>query len=136
VADLLVTRTLPPIDAMRTELRGLFPPQEAAFLAELYGMDPAADAARIKVPTMIVVPSDPAPYDPQRLAAAIPGAQVVNAVGSGTTLLIAGPKPEDRSDPQSPAHEHGMGPPVAGAKRDTGALDRISQFLVSATRPA
>ena len=136
VANLLATKTLPPIDAMRTELRGLFPPQEAAFLAELYGMDPAAEAAKVKVPAMIVVPADPAPYDPQRLAAVMPGSQVVHSGGSGPTLLIAGPRPEDRSDPQSPAHEHGMGPPVAATKRDTATLDRMSQFLTSAARPA
>jgi pimeloyl-ACP methyl ester carboxylesterase len=136
VAGLLATRTLPPIDDMRTELRGLFPPQEAEFLAELYGMDPAAEAAKVKAPALIVVPAEPAPYDPQRLSAAMPGSQVVDSVGFGSTLLIAGPRPEDRSDPQSPAHEHGMGPPVAATKRDTAALDRMAQFLTSPPRPA
>lgn len=135
VANLLATKTLPPIDAMRTELRDLFPPQEAAFLAELYGIEPAAEAAKVKVPAMIVAPADPAPYDPQRLAAAMPGSQVVGSVGSGATLVVEGQRPEDRSDPQSPAHESGMGAPVAATKRDTAALDRMSQFLTSA-RPA
>ncbi|HEX2046967.1 MAG TPA: alpha/beta fold hydrolase [Acidimicrobiales bacterium] len=136
VADLLATRALPPIDAMRSELRGMFPREEAAFLAELYGMDPAAEAAKVRVPALIVVPADPAPYDPQRLSAVMPGSQIVTSVGSGSTLLIAGPRPEDRSDPQSPAHEHGMGPPVAATKRDTAALDRMAQFLTSPPRPA
>ncbi|HEX2043949.1 MAG TPA: alpha/beta fold hydrolase, partial [Acidimicrobiales bacterium] len=136
VAGLLATRTLPPIDAMRTELRGLFPPQEAEFLAELYGMDPAAEAAKVKVPAMIVVPADPAPYDPQRLAAALPGSQVVNSVGSGPTLVISGETPEDESDPAGASHVHGAGPPVAATQRDRAALDRMSQFLAAAARPA
>ena len=130
VADLLATRTLPPIDAMRTELRPLFPPEEAAFLAELYGLDPAAEAAKVKAPAMIVVPADAAPYDPQRLAAAMPGAQVVTSAG-GATLAISGQTPEDLSDPTNPRHDHGAAPPIAATKRDTGALDRITRFLTS-----
>ena len=136
VADLIATRALPPIEAMRTELRGLFPPQEAAFLAELYGLDPAVEAAKVKARAMIVVPADPAPYDPQRLAAVMPGAQVLASAGSGATLVISGETPEDLSDPVSPAHEHGMGAPVAATKRDAAALDRVAQFLtVSPSQP-
>jgi pimeloyl-ACP methyl ester carboxylesterase len=129
VAGLLATGTVPPFEELRTELRPLFPAQEAAFLAELYRLDPAAEAARVRVPTMIVVPADPAPYDPQRLAAAIPGSQVVNSVGQGTTLVISGETPEDLSDPLSAKHEHGAGPPVAQTKRDAEALDRMARFL-------
>ncbi len=132
VADLLATRTLPPIDAVRSELRPLFPPQEAAFLAELYGFDPAAEAAKVKAPAMVVVPADPAPYDPQRLIGAMPGARVVNSVGSGATLVVSGDTPEDLSEPSNPRHDHGASPPVAPVKRDTSALDRLSQFLTSA----
>jgi len=73
VAKLLATRTIPPLDTLRTEVRPLLPGQEARLLAELYEFDPAAVATKVKVPTMIVVPADPAPYDSQRLAAAIPG---------------------------------------------------------------
>jgi pimeloyl-ACP methyl ester carboxylesterase len=132
VAKLIATRSVPPLDQLRTELRPLLPAQEAAFLADLYAIDPAADAAKVKVPTMIVVPADPAPYDPQRLAGAIPGAQVVTSVGSGSTLVISGPTPEDLSDPTSVNHDHGAAPPVAPTTRDTAALDRVARF-VSAT---
>ena len=131
VANLLTTRTVPPLEALRTELRPMLPAQEAGFLAQLYGYDPAADAARVKAQTMIVVPTDPAPYDPQRLAAAIPGAQVVNSVGSGSALVISGPTPEDRSDPTSANHDHGAAPPVATTKRDTDALDRMARFVAA-----
>ena len=134
VAGLIATRTVPPFDELRTELRPLFPAEEAGFLADLYGMDPTAEAARVRAQTMIVAPADPAPYDPQRLAAAIPGAQVVNSVGTGATLLIAGETPEDRSDPLSANHEHGDGPPVSNSERDAAALDQMTRFLSPSTR--
>lgn len=131
VAGLLSTGTVPPLDELRTELRPLFPAEEAAFLAELYGMDPAAEAARVEASTMIVVPADPAPYDPQRLAAAIPGAEVVNSVGRGVGLVIEGETPADLSDPASASHIHGAGPPVAITERDAAALERMSRFLAA-----
>lgn len=134
VAGLLQTRSLPPLDGMRTELRALFPSQQASFLADLYGIDPAADAARVKAPTLIVVPANPAPYDPERLAAAIRGAQVVTSTGTSPTLVISGPTGPDLSDPTNPLHDHGSGPPVGKTTRDTAALDRMSQFL--APRPS
>ena len=129
VAGLLQTRGLPPLDSMRTELRALFPSQHAAFMADLYGIDPAADAARVRVPALIVVPADPAPYDPQRLAAAMRGAQVLTSTGTSPTLVISGETGPDLSDPTSPLHDHGSGPPVAKTTRDTAALERMAQFL-------
>ena len=131
VTNLVATRSVPPLDQLRTELRPLLPAQEAGFLADLYALDPATDAAKVKVPTMIVVPSDPAPYDPQRLAAAIPGAQVVTSTGTGSTLVISGPTPEDLSDPTSANHEHGAGPPVAPTTRDTATLERVARFVAA-----
>ena len=85
----------------------------------------------MKVPTIIVVPAEPAPYDPQRLAAAIPGAQVVTSVGSGSTLVISGPTPEDLSDPASANHDHGAAPPVAQTTRDTPTLERVARFVAA-----
>jgi len=134
VAKLIATRAVPPLDALRTELRPLLPAQEAGFLADLYGFDPAAEAAKVKAPTMIVVPAEAGPYDPQRLATAISGAQVVNSVGSGSTLVISGPTPEDLSDPAGANHDHGAAPPVASTKRDTESLDRVARFVAGTTR--
>lgn len=132
VAKLIATRSVPPLDQLRTELRPLLPAQEAGFLADLYSLDPAVDAAKVKVPTIIVVPADSAPYDPQRLAGAIPGAQVVTSVGSGSTLVISGPTPEDLSDPTSANHDHGAAPPVAQTTRDTPTLERVARFVSAA----
>ena len=131
VAKLIATRSVPPLDQLRTELRPLLPAQEAAFLADLYALDPAVDAAKVKVPTIIVVPAEPAPYDPQRLAGAIPGAQVVTSIGSGSTLVISGPTPEDLSDPTSANHDHGAAPPVAQTTRDTATLERVARFVAA-----
>ena len=131
VANLLTTRTVPPLEALRTELRPMLPAQEAGFLAQLYGYDPVADAPKVKAQTMVVVPRDPAPYAPQRLTAAIPGAQLVTSTGTGSTLVISGPTPEDRSDPTSVNHEHGAGPAVSTTTRDTDALDRMARFVAA-----
>jgi uncharacterized protein len=131
VANLLTTRAVPPLEAMRTEVRPLLPAQEATFLADLYAFDPAAEAAKVKAPTMIVVPKDSAPYDPQRLASAIPGAEVVTSVGSGSTLVVSGPTPEDLSDPRSANHEHGAAPPQPVTTRDTAALERVARFVAT-----
>lgn len=134
VAGLLATRTIPPFEAIRTELRPLFPAQEAAYLADLYGLDPAAEAAKVKIPTMIVVPADAAPYDPQRLAQAIPGSQIVRSVGTGPALVVSGATPPDLSNPASANHEHGAGAPVAPTTRDAAALDQMARFLRTPTR--
>lgn len=131
VASLLATRTVPPLDQLRTELRTLLPAQEANFIADLYAFDPAAEAAKVTVPTMIVVPAGAAPYDPQALAAAIAGAQVVTSTGSGSTLVISGPTPEDLSDPTHVNHDHGAAPPLAPTTRDTATLERIARFVAA-----
>ena len=133
VANLLATGTLPPLDALRSELRPLLPASEAGLLAELYGIDPAAEAARVKAQTMIVVPADPAPYDPQRLTTAIPGADLVRSVGAGPTLVVSGPMPEDRSETANANHAHGAAPPIPEAKRDTDALDTMARFVAATT---
>lgn len=135
VAELVATRTLPPAANLRTELRSLFPAAEAPFLADLYGIDPTVDAARLHVPVLIVVPADPAPYAPDRLAAAVPNgaAQIVTTV-SGPTLAIEGPPiPVNLNDPA--IHNNGMAAPVAGSTRDADAIGRITGFLTSAAAP-
>ena len=132
VGGLLATRTLPPLAEMRTELRPLLPPDQAPYLAELYGIDPVAEASRVRIPTMIVVPANAAPYDAPRLAAAIPGAQVVNSAG-GPSLEVADGRPvDDRSDPTHPQHDHGAAAPVRPSERDAPTYDRITGFLTAA----
>jgi pimeloyl-ACP methyl ester carboxylesterase len=131
VASLLVTRSLPPADSMRAEIRELLPPNEAGFLADLYAFDPATEAAKVKVSTMLVLPRDTAPYAPAGFSAT-PRLEVVNSPAGGPTLLIEGPPPtDDRANPASPTHEHGAGPAVAATKRDGEVLGRIAAFVTA-----
>ncbi|MGH9226914.1 MAG: alpha/beta fold hydrolase [Acidimicrobiales bacterium] len=132
VANLLATRTLPPPAELRTELRPMFPAAEAAFLADLYAIDPTLDAARLKGSVLIVVPTDSEPYLPNRLAAAVPnGAAQVFTTAGGPTLSIEGVAVQ--LGPNDPAlHANGMSGPVPLAKRDPAAQDRITGFLGSA----
>ncbi|MGH9281100.1 MAG: hypothetical protein ACRD12_23820, partial [Acidimicrobiales bacterium] len=96
----------------------------------LYGLDPAADAAKVKARSLIVVPRTPAPYAPERLAAALPGAQVVTATTADASLVITGPPPsDDLSDPNNSLHQHGAAPPIADAKRDANTVGLITTFL-------
>jgi uncharacterized protein len=132
VADLLATGALPALPDMRTELRAMLPPERAALLAGLYAIDPVAEAARVRVPTMIVVPAPAASYEAARLAAAIPGAQVVTSAG-GPNLQILDDRPvDDRSDPAHPQHDHGAATPVVPSEPDAAAYDRITAFLTAA----
>ena len=45
------------------------------------------------------------------------------STGSGSTLVISGPTPEDLSDPTSANHDHGAAPPVAGHPLPLRRLD-------------
>ena len=136
VTGLLATRTLPPLDAMRAELRPLLPPQEAAFLAQLYGMDPSAEAAKVKARSLIVVGRDAPAYDPERLRTALAGAEVVAAPTASPTLVNTGPPPtDDPGNPESPIHEHGAAPAVAAEGRDAEAMNRMTTFLTGARVP-
>ena len=132
VAGLLATRSLPPLASLRSELRSMFPAEEAAFLADLYGIDPTVDAAKLKVPVLILVPADRAPYAPERLVAAAPnGAAAVATTAGGPTLSIEGTAV--LLNPNDPAlHANGMSGPVPGATRDAAALDRITGFVSAA----
>lgn len=132
VANLIATGTLPPLSDMRAELRPLLPPENAAYLAELYRFDPVAEAAKVRARALLVVPANAAPYDATGLAAALPGAQVMTAAG-GPNLTIEDTTPQDDlSDPMNPRHDHGAAAPVAPVERDAAAFDRITGFLTSA----
>ena len=137
VASLLATKALPSLDAMRAELRPLLPPQDAAFLAQLYQMDPAAEAAKVKARSLIVVGRSSAAYDPDRLRAALAGAEMLVVPTAGSTLVNTGPAPtENPGDPASPVHEHGAAQAVAPEERDAEAMARIGAFLTGGRTPS
>ena len=64
-------------------------------------------------------------------AVGLPGAQVVTSTGSGSTLVISGPTPEDLSDPLNPNHDHGAAPAMAPTTRDTATLERVARFVAA-----
>lgn len=134
VTGLLTTGTLPPLGSLRSELRPLLPAQEAAFLAQLYAIDPVAEAASVSVPTLAVVgTASPgvSRIDAERLASALGPrgeTRVVENVGA-TLQAISPPTGSDRSEPGSPLHDHGAGPPQPVINRDGAALEQISGWL-------
>ena len=139
VAQMLATKALPPLGQLPTELRSLLPSDEIPFLTEVYTLDPAAEAAKVKAQALVVAPSAPQAREviaPERLTQAIPGAELVLADRAGPTLVITGPAPsEDPGDPASAAHIHGAGPAQAKTERDTATIGRIASWL-SGKRPA
>lgn len=132
VTAVIATRTLPAPASLRTELRPMFPREEAAFLADLYAIDPTLDAAKLTTPVLIVVPTDSAPYAPERLVAAVPNgaAQVVTTTGGPTLSIEAPPVSISPNDPA--LHNNGMAGPVAAATRDAAAMGKITGFLSAA----
>ena len=137
IASLIATKTLPPAKELRTEFRTLLPTDQAAFLADLYSIDPTVDAARVKVPVLIVVPSSPtgaaAAYADERLTAAVPNglARAVTSVAGPTMSVEAAPIPFNPNDPA--IHQNGMAGPVAGQTRDAATIGAITGFLSAAT---
>lgn len=128
VAGLMQTRTLPPLNDLRSEFRPMLQPREAPFLADLYGLDPTTDAGRIKAQTLVVVPNDAGPYAPGRLATALPGSAILVAAGTGPTLAMpSAPPPANDADPNNMSHLH-EGSGGAQVPRDAEAIGRIVAF--------
>lgn len=139
VDQLLATRTVPPAAELRTELRPLLPAGEIPFLAELYSVDPLAEAAKVAVPALIVSPSAPEAVEamaPDRLAAALARSELVLVDAVNRTLQTTGPPPAvDPSDPGSAAHDHGAAPAQAKVERDMASVGRISSWLAVTPTP-
>lgn len=139
VGDLTANGTLPPVDDIPSELRLLLA-EDPSFLASVFRIDPAVEAAGVDVPTLVVV-SGVTPgvskVDADRLAAAIgAGAQVLVTETAGPTLQT-----ETRTtivDPSDPAagsgHEHDMSEiPSPLAEREEPVVNRILSFLGAGT---
>ncbi len=136
VAEMLSTGKLPALEDMRSELRPLLPATNVAFLSQLYGLDPAVDAAKVKVPMLIVTgerSTGVSGPDSARLAQSLAAkAEVAVAANANESLDDVLPPPAiDPSDPNSPDHEHGAGPPPSTNGRDPAIMARIAQWLQS-----
>ncbi|MDQ3978556.1 MAG: lysophospholipase [Actinomycetota bacterium] len=139
VGQLLSTKTLPPVNELRTELRPLLPSDQIPFLAELYAINPVTDAVKVRARALVVTPTDPAVVDalsPTRLGQALAGSEVVPVERVSLTLQVTGPAPsEDPSDPNSPRHDHSASPPQAKVERDASTIGRIAGWLAAKPGP-
>ncbi len=132
IATLLSTGSLPDRATMRPEHQTLLPVGQDALLKAEYSLDPVAEAAKVKVPALVVTGSQStavSAVDADRLRAALAGAQVVTADTTATLQHVTAALPQafDPNDHRA----HGGGRPPDTATRDQGALDRISGFLGS-----
>jgi uncharacterized protein len=139
IATLLATGALPERSTIRPEHQTVLPVGNDALLKEQYSLDPVAEAAKVKVPTLVMAGQKSTfvtPADADRIKAAIPSAQTFSAETTATfqKVIAALPQSFDAADHRA----HGGGRPPDTADRDQAALSQMTTFLTSkmtATRP-
>ena len=136
IGTLLSTGALPPRSTIRPEHQTVLPFGSDALLRDQFALDPAAEAAKVKVPTLVVTGRQSRlvnPVDGDRLTAALQAGQAFSADTTATLQKITAGVPQsfDPSDHRA----HGGGRPPDTAERDTSAMDQITSFL-SARLPA
>lgn len=130
IATLLSTGALPERSTIRPEHQTVLPVGQDALLKAVYGLDPVAEAAKVKVPTLVVSGKDSTlvnGVDGDRLKSALPVAQAFTA-GSNATLLQVTPALPQAFDPND-HRAHGGGRPPDTATRDEAAVKGITTFL-------
>lgn len=129
VATLLETGRAPDPRELPAALRPVFPPGMDAYLRELFALDPAALAADVSGPVLLVHGElDPCvrPQDIRRLRSALAGpVEVHRRPEAGHTLLLG--RPAGHADQHGPDGE-GMSHERAG-RRDRAALRGIGDWL-------
>jgi pimeloyl-ACP methyl ester carboxylesterase len=139
IANLLATGALPERSTIRPEHQTVLPVGNDALLKEQFSLDPVAEAAKVKVPTLVMTGQKSTlvtPADGDRLKVAIASAQTYTAESTATfqKVIAALPQSFDAADHRA----HGGGRPPDTADRDQGALGQLTTFLTSkmaATRP-
>ena len=132
IATLLSTGTLPERSAIRPEHQPVLPLGQDAVLRAVYALDPAAEAAKLKVPALVVTgrqSTEVGPRDAERLGGALASAQLLTADATATLQRITPALPQ-AFDPNDHRAHGGGRPPDTGA-RDAGAVDQIAAFLNS-----
>jgi len=130
IGTLLATGALPERSTIRPEHQTILPLGQDALLKAIYGLDPAAEAAKVKVPTLVVTGSRSTlvnGVDGGALKAALPSGQAFTADATASLQRITAALPQafDANDHRA----HGGGRPPDTADRDQGAVDQITTFL-------
>ena len=132
IGTLLSTGALPQRTGIRPEHQPSLPVGQDAVLKAMYSVDPAAEAAALKVPTLVVTGRQ-SPLvnsaDADRLRAALPSAQAFSADTNATLQRVIAPLPQS-FDPND-HRAHGGGRPPETAQRDEAAMNNITSFLSS-----
>jgi pimeloyl-ACP methyl ester carboxylesterase len=125
-ADLIATGNAPKPDALPAELRTVFS-ADVPYLRGLFSFDPLAEAAKVKVPTLLVRGGNDGSVLPQDLDAykgVIPHAETVTSpVGSNTLYLPPGQ--------EGRFHD----PSRHGTTRDGDVLEAIDNWVLTAVKP-
>lgn len=130
ISTLLTTGALPDRATIRPEHQTVLPLGQDALLKAVYALDPVADAAKVKVPALVVTGRQStlvSTVDGDALTAALPSAQAVSADTTATLQRIT-PALTPAFDPND-HRAHGRGRPPDTADRDQPAVDRITAFL-------
>lgn len=132
VSTLLSTGSLPERSTIRAEHQSVLPLGQESLLRAVYGLDPAAEAAKLGVPALVVTGGRSTRVngtDAERLRAALPSSEAVTADATASLQHIAAALPQS-FDPND-HRAHGGGRPPDTATRDQAAVDRITAFLSS-----
>lgn len=132
ISTLLSTGSLPERNSLRPEHQTVLPLGQDALLKALYGLDPVAEAAKVKVPTLVVTGRDSTlvkPADGDRLKVALTSAQAFTADTTASLQKVTPALPQafDPNDHRA----HGGGRPPDTATRDQASVEKITTFLIS-----
>jgi uncharacterized protein len=132
IATLLATGSLPERSTIRPEHQTVLPTGNDALLKEQFSLDPVAEAAKVKVSTLVMTGRQSTlvkPVDGDRLKAAIPSSQAFTADSTATFQKITAALPQafDPNDHRA----HGGGRPPDTADRDQPAVAQLTSFIKS-----
>lgn len=132
IATLLSTGSLPERSTIRPEHQTVLPAGNDALLRDQFSIDPVAEAAKVKAPTLVVTGRQSTlvnPVDGDRLRGALPSAQAFTADSTASLQKITAALPQS-FDPNE-HRAHGGGRPPDTAERDQPAFGQITTFLSS-----
>ncbi|HWI04641.1 MAG TPA: hypothetical protein VNT52_12595, partial [Acidimicrobiales bacterium] len=135
IATLVSTGSLPERSTIRPEHQTVLPTGMDKMLQDQFALDPPAEAAKVKAPTLVVTGRqstmvNPADADPLR--AAMPSAQAFTAESTATMQKVTAALPQS-FDPND-HRAHGGGRPPDTAERDQAAMSQITAFLTGTRR--